>query len=91
MENYLLRIKNSKVRVQVSKFRLSNHKLMIETGRHRKLAKENRICPFCPCSVETEIHFLFHCPVYSQRREPLSEKLNDELLSDEQKLKLLLR
>ena len=35
-EKYLTDIKNIHTRINVTKFRLSNHKLMIETGRHKK-------------------------------------------------------
>ena len=38
-EKYLSEIKNPKIRIQISKFRLPNHKLMIETGRHKKTTK----------------------------------------------------
>ena len=68
-ETYLIKIRNPKIRKQISKFRLSNHTLMIEVGRHKNIPKENRFCPFCPNSIETEIHFLFHCSVYSIMRE----------------------
>ena len=37
----------------MTKFRLSNHKLMIETGRHRNMDKTIRICPFCTSVEET--------------------------------------
>ena len=90
IESYLLKIKNPAVRAQVSKFRLSNHRLMIEIGRHRNRAREGRTCPFCTDSVETEIHFLFHCPVYNKLRETISGKFNGKRLNDEQKLILLL-
>ena len=35
------------VRSQVTKFRLSNHSLLIELGRHREIPKELRFCQFC--------------------------------------------
>jgi hypothetical protein len=56
-EPYLKIVKNIKDRISMTKFRLSNHKLMIEKGRHRNLDKTLRICPFCT-SVEDETHFL---------------------------------
>ena len=90
IENYLSKIKNSAVRTQISKFRLSNHRLRIETGRHKNQARECRTCPFCPNCIETEIHFLFYCPVYNQIRERLGKKINEKRLTDEQKLILLL-
>ena len=51
-EAYLKVIKNVKDRTSLSKFRLSNHKLLIETGRHENLNKEDRICPFC-CTLKS--------------------------------------
>ena len=68
-EKYLTHIRNKKIRIQISQFRLSNHKLMIETGRHKKLQKEWRICPLCNNGIEDEIHFLFTCQIYQPLRE----------------------
>ena len=68
-ESYLSQIKTPTIRTQLSKLRLSNHALMIETGRHNKIPKEMHFCPFCPNLVETEIHFLFQCSTYSIMRD----------------------
>ena len=76
-EKYLTEIKNSSTRKQVSKLRLSNHTLMIETGRHHKIPKEIRFCPFCQNAVETEIHFLFQCPTYSTMRDILHRNITE--------------
>ena len=40
-EKYLSDVKNVAVRNQVTKFRLSNHRLMIEVGRHMGIRNEN--------------------------------------------------
>ena len=65
-EKYLSEIKNLALRQALTKFRLSNHVLNIEKGRHTnpKTPKEARFCPFCPKKVEDEIHFLLNCPIY---------------------------
>ena len=63
-ENYLTLLKNTNIRRQFTKYRLSNHNLMIEVGRHQKLAKTHRFCPFCPGIVEDEKHFLISCHQY---------------------------
>ena len=55
-EDYLTEIKNTKRRQKLTKLRLSNHQLMIETGRHKKLPKDERICQLCHYGVEDEIH-----------------------------------
>ena len=70
-EKYLTEIKNTTTRKQLSKLRLSNHTLMIETGRHNKIPKERRFCPFCTDTVETEIHFLLQCPTFASMRDIL--------------------
>jgi hypothetical protein len=70
-EKYLSAIKNPQIRIQVSKFRLSNHRLMIEVGRHNGIPKEIRFCPFCPQKVENEFHFLLECSLYKIQRENL--------------------
>ena len=69
MEKYLQEIRNLSIRIQFSKFRLSDHNLEIEKGRHKGLAAELRFCPFCNYEVENEMHFLLLCPLYTQMRE----------------------
>ena len=77
-EDYLSNIKNKTMRIQMTKFRLSNHRLMIEIGRHKGIEKEARFCPFCPNSIENEVHFLLTCPAYkSQRVKLLLETMNE--------------
>jgi hypothetical protein len=70
-EGYLEEIRNTKHRQNLTKFRLSNHKLMIEVGRHMKLPKEERVCEVCNNGIEDEIHFLVNCKLYETLREPL--------------------
>ena len=62
----------------MTKFRLSNHKLSIENGRHQGLDKNARICPFCS-SVEDEIHFLAECKIYENTRKDLFYKVEEML------------
>ena len=69
MEKYLVEIKNVSVRQQVTKFRLSNHRLAIETGRHNNTPLEMRFCTFCPDKIEDETHFLFECSLLKHLRD----------------------
>jgi hypothetical protein len=71
MENYLTQIHKPGIRRSYTKFRLSNHSLNIEKGRHKNIPKELRFCPFCPNQVETEIHFLIECRIYKTLKEDL--------------------
>ena len=64
LEPYLHLVKNRKLRVNFTKLRLTDHKLMIKVDRHRKIPREERICPICSTEIEDEIHFLIKCNVY---------------------------
>jgi hypothetical protein len=75
MEDYLTNIHNITDRISMSRFRLSNHRLRIETGRHQKIERQNRKCPFCPSDIEDEVHFLTTCPTYNSIRENLFSEL----------------
>ena len=94
-EKYLTDTKNTTTRNNVTKFRLSNHKLMIEVGRHQGMDIDERFCPFCSHSIEDELHFLFYCPTYHAQRtkflNPISSQIhNFSLLPDAQKLELVM-
>ena len=95
LERYLLETKNVIERVATTKFRLSNHKLMIEVGRHDDTPRERRFCPFCPQAIENESHFMFSCQTYSHLRERyLRPKTNNiqnfQFLPHDAKLQALL-
>lgn len=69
-EAYLNTIKSFETRKQLCNFRVSNHKLQIETGRHNNIALENRLCDQCHV-LEDELHFLIECSKYNTQREEL--------------------
>lgn len=73
-ETYLSKITNPQIRKQYTRFRLSNHDLNIEKGRHIKTDNEwqkmqNKLCPFCKDKTESEIHFLLECPTFLKIRK----------------------
>ena len=76
---------NQDKRTLLTKFRISNHNLRIETGRHECkvnshgkpviLLRCERLCQNCITnSVEDEIHFMLECTP-QQQREKFLEKL----------------
>ena len=60
LEEYLLRLPLNN-RIYLTKMRLSNIKLPVETGRWYNIPKENRRCNFCNQSVGDEFYILFNC------------------------------
>ena len=95
LERYLTETKSTSDRIAATKFRLSNHKLMIEVGRHEDIAREERYCPFCSQVVENESHFMFTCPTYSHLRtrylRPITTSIpNYQFLPYDAKMQVLL-
>jgi hypothetical protein len=93
-EPYLNIISSFNVRRELCKFRISNHKLKIETGRHMNIELENRLCNHCN-ELEDEEHFLIKCIKHSEKRQKLFEKVgnscpNFNSLTSENKLIYLL-
>ena len=65
MLNYGVRRTIDRQAFQLVQLRLSNHKLMIETGLHGETPQDKRLCPVCHSNeIEDEIHFLRYCPKY---------------------------
>lgn len=76
-ENYL-NIVNFKHRSILSKFRVGNHNLEIEVGRHNNTPVNKRICKLCNNGVEDEIHFLLQCKFLKKHRESfIQDIMND--------------
>ena len=69
--------------------------LKVETGRYSNMPLQERICKFCNANeVETELHFLFYCQLYTEIRNSFYTIMNNSVLnfsqySDEDKLKLV--
>ena len=60
---------NDELRMIITRWRLSCHKLRIETGRYTVpvTPREERLCKMCHV-VEDELHALFHCPAHTFTR-----------------------
>ena len=69
----------------MTKFRISNHKLRIETGRYEKpkIDRCDRTCRLCLLNnVEDESHFIFDCPFYKFERHQFYEIVTRRLGRD---------
>ena len=70
------------------KFKLSDHKLIIELGRYQTdhISRENRLCPLCKSNqVENEIHFLLDCSKHSLQRRTFLNRINELISNFERK------
>ena len=95
-EPYLKHVNNFQHRKFLTKLRISNHCLRIETGRYFKEKRTEKICQICTTnSVESESHFILHCSAYDQLRSKFFDILakfihNFSLLPSEVKLKYII-
>ena len=89
-----------KLRLPLTKFRVSAHQLRIEIGRYhrpRPLPVEERICLHCDSGeVEDEFHFLVNCQLYKSIREQLIKRCVDingcfHHLAREEKLRIIMK
>ena len=56
----------------ICKYRVSSHRLGIETGRYINKPVEERLCVHCPGDhIDDEIHLLTECSFHSKEREAL--------------------
>ena len=69
-ENYLDYKVDKKLKICLTRFRLSSHDLEIEKGRHFNIPQINRLCTFCNMkTIESEYHFLLICPYFTDLRK----------------------
>jgi hypothetical protein len=68
-EKYLDCLPAKKFQIALTRFRVSSHKLAIETGRYSNIDRQQRKCLQCNMNViESEFHFLLVCPKYRDLR-----------------------
>ena len=61
------RLGDDYLRISFSRFRLSSHRLKIETGRWTGIPQENRLCQ-CGQNIQTERHVLCDCALVNHIR-----------------------
>ena len=79
-----------------SRFRLSSHRLRVETGRWLRIPREERVCDCGSGSVQNEDHVLLVCDKSKDIREKyridhqdLQAFFSDELISDADKVSII--
>ena len=76
LEKYLLH-ESLVNRKNLTRLRISSHKLSVETGRFNKTPLENRLCAMCDKGlVEDEFHFMISCTAYEKPRDHLFKYLS---------------
>ena len=73
-EKYLIEL-NGDLRICLTKFRLCNHKLPIELGRHMNIIRNERICVFCNKDLGDEYHYVFSCDKFINERHKFIPKV----------------
>ena len=76
---------DDKLRTIITRWRLSSHKLRIETGRYTnpKILRVNRLCKICAI-IEDEHHAIYHCRAHTSIRRNYQKDLdlqNDNVAS----------
>lgn len=68
--DYLNNVEIPKYRNVIAKLRLNSHNLKIESGRHRSIERNLRLCTLCNTNdLEDEYHFVLVCPFYNDYRK----------------------
>ena len=94
---YYLSHPDRNVRLILTKFRLGDHKLLIEIGRYLKIPRDQRLCANCNVLplLEDEFHFFFECKRNTNNRNILYQYFENtysnflELNHDEKQTKIL--
>jgi hypothetical protein len=75
-ENYLSIVRSFEHRKNITKLRISAHKLQIEVGRYQGTLLQNRVCHRCNTGeIDDEIHYLLKCVKFTQERAELNDQI----------------
>ena len=70
-----LDVQNTHV-INITKFRLGSHKFPIETGRWRRIPRDQRLCQLCEV-LGDEYHIMFECPIINRDNLALPPSLHE--------------
>jgi len=71
-----------------TRLRIGAHKLYVESGRWKKLSRDERICRFCESgNVEDEDHILWSCQNFQMERQSMYDQCRMKTGMDEESLK----
>jgi hypothetical protein len=70
-ETYVSMVLPKRDRSALAQFRCGVAPIRLETGRYEGLPEKDRVCPFCPNTVENELHVILECSMYNDLREVL--------------------
>ena len=79
-EQYLDQIIKYSDRVNITRLRISAHRLQIELGRYKQIPREDRLCSWCKLvlgveTIEDEEHFLQYCDLNATPRRNIHHKI----------------
>ena len=79
-EQYLDQVTNYTDRANITRLRISAHRLEIELGRYNKTPRDERICSWCNLvlgvsTIENEAHLLNHCDLNAASRHKTMNKI----------------
>ena len=77
-ERYIVYGLSPSQRSMLAQLRSGTLPLAVETGRFSRTPREERFCS-CNQSVETEIHFIFHCIFYNDIRVPFFDDISTQI------------
>ena len=79
-ESYLNLVKTYTDRANLTRLRISAHRLEIEMGRRNKIPRTERVCHWCKTAlgtktVENESHFISDCDLNAKSRRKVHQKI----------------
>jgi hypothetical protein len=78
-ESYLDHVKTYTDRSNLTRLRITTHRLEIEIGRRNKIPRTERVCHWCKTTlgtetVEKESHFISNCDLNAKSRHKVHKK-----------------